>query len=132
MFDSTATRAGLRLVVDCPPLPEPIYVDRELWEKIVLNLLSNALKFTVEGESFRSMGQMAYARTNASRDAHAPMEPRARGEAAIKPPIRVLPRAGAAGVPRRVSRPLPSTRQTRYRRARARSGELCRAPGPDP
>jgi signal transduction histidine kinase/DNA-binding response OmpR family regulator len=49
-FRSTIERAGMRLVVDCPPLPEPLYVDRELWEKIVLNLLSNAFKFTFEGE----------------------------------------------------------------------------------
>jgi two-component system phosphate regulon sensor histidine kinase PhoR len=26
-----------------------VYVDREMWEKIVLNLLSNALKFTLAG-----------------------------------------------------------------------------------
>jgi PAS domain S-box-containing protein len=36
--------------VDCPPDLAPIYVDREMWEKIVLNLLSNAFKFTFEGE----------------------------------------------------------------------------------
>ena len=41
---------GLKLVVDCEPLGEPVYVDREMWEKIVLNLLSNAFKFTFEGE----------------------------------------------------------------------------------
>jgi hypothetical protein len=40
----------LKLIVECPPLPEPVYVDREMWEKIVLNLLSNALKSTFEGE----------------------------------------------------------------------------------
>jgi len=50
VFRSAVERAKLRLVVDCPPLPEPVYVDREMWEKIVLNLLSNALKSTFDGE----------------------------------------------------------------------------------
>ena len=49
-FRSACERAGLRLVIDCPPLAEPAYVDRDMWEKIVLNLLSNAFKFTFEGE----------------------------------------------------------------------------------
>ncbi|USX17634.1 ATP-binding protein [Oxalobacteraceae bacterium OTU3REALA1] len=48
-FQSACARAGLELVVDCEPLPEPVYVDRAMWEKIVLNLLSNAFKFTLEG-----------------------------------------------------------------------------------
>ncbi|ADO68975.1 ATP-binding protein [Stigmatella aurantiaca] len=48
-FRSVAERAGLTLTVDCPPLPAPFYVDREMWEKIVLNLLSNAFKFTFQG-----------------------------------------------------------------------------------
>jgi PAS domain S-box-containing protein len=50
VFRSAVERAGLHLLVDCPPLAEPVYVDRELWEKIVLNLLSNAFKFTFAGE----------------------------------------------------------------------------------
>ncbi len=50
VFRSTVERAGLSLTVDCPPLPEPVYVDREMWEKIILNLISNAFKFTFEGE----------------------------------------------------------------------------------
>jgi signal transduction histidine kinase len=49
-FRSAVERAGMRLIVGCPPLPQPVYVDREMWEKIVLNLLSNAFKFTFEGE----------------------------------------------------------------------------------
>ena len=48
-FRSAVERAGLTLVVDCPPLPEPIHVDRDMWEKVVLNLLSNAFKFTFTG-----------------------------------------------------------------------------------
>ncbi|MGB8688282.1 MAG: ATP-binding protein [Microcoleus sp.] len=48
-FRSLIERAGMSLIVDCPTLPEPIYVDREMWEKIVLNLLSNAFKFTLAG-----------------------------------------------------------------------------------
>ncbi len=48
-FESACARAGLSLVVDCPPLPLPVYVDRDMWEKIVLNLLSNAFKFTLAG-----------------------------------------------------------------------------------
>ncbi len=49
-FRSACDKAGLRLKVDCPALSQPVYVDRGMWEKIVLNLLSNAFKFTFEGE----------------------------------------------------------------------------------
>jgi signal transduction histidine kinase len=49
-FRGAFDRARLRLVVSCEPLDEPVYLDRDLWEKIVLNLLSNAFKFTLEGE----------------------------------------------------------------------------------
>lgn len=50
LFGAAIEKGGIRLVVDCPPLPEPAWVDREMWEKIVLNLISNAFKFTHEGE----------------------------------------------------------------------------------
>ncbi|WP_447598076.1 ATP-binding protein [Nitrospira sp. Nam80] len=56
MFRSATERAGLRLVVDCPGSIRPVYVDRGMWEKVVLNLMSNAFKFTFHGEieiSFR-------------------------------------------------------------------------------
>jgi signal transduction histidine kinase len=49
-FRSALEKAGLSFTVDCPPLSAPLYVDRDMWEKIVMNLLSNALKFTFEGE----------------------------------------------------------------------------------
>ncbi|MGH2386656.1 MAG: ATP-binding protein [Chloroflexota bacterium] len=50
VFRSAVESAGLRLVVDCPPLPALVYVDHGMWDKIVLNLLSNAVKYTFEGE----------------------------------------------------------------------------------
>jgi PAS domain S-box-containing protein len=49
-FRSATEKAGLRLVVDAAPLAKTVLVDRDMWEKIILNLLSNAFKFTFEGE----------------------------------------------------------------------------------
>ncbi|WP_328314951.1 SpoIIE family protein phosphatase [Streptomyces sp. NBC_00442] len=49
VFRSAVDRAGLDFLVDCPALPEPVFIDRGMWEKVILNLLSNALKFTFEG-----------------------------------------------------------------------------------
>jgi PAS domain S-box-containing protein len=48
-FRSAMDAAGLKLNVDCEALPQPVCIDLEMWEKIVLNLLSNAFKFTFEG-----------------------------------------------------------------------------------
>ncbi|HZS84205.1 MAG TPA: ATP-binding protein [Stellaceae bacterium] len=48
-FRAATDKAGLRLIVECPPLSEAVWIDREMWEKIVLNPLSNAFKFTFEG-----------------------------------------------------------------------------------
>jgi len=48
-FRSAIERAGLHFQVQCDELDAPVYVDREMWEKIVLNLLSNAFKFTFDG-----------------------------------------------------------------------------------
>ncbi|HKU41574.1 MAG TPA: ATP-binding protein [Polyangiales bacterium] len=49
VFRSAIEHAGLTLTVHCETLPEPVYVDRDLWEKLVMNLVSNAFKHTFEG-----------------------------------------------------------------------------------
>lgn len=50
MFESVIENAGMKFSVDCSSLPSLVYVDRDMWEKIVLNLISNAFKFTLGGE----------------------------------------------------------------------------------
>ena len=60
MFRSAVEKAGLKFVVESAPLATDVYVDREMWEKIVFNLLSNAFKFTFEGQitvSLRESGK---------------------------------------------------------------------------
>ena len=49
MFDSAVEKAGLKLIIDMPSLEEPVYIDKEMYEKIIFNLLSNAFKFTLHG-----------------------------------------------------------------------------------
>lgn len=61
-FTSAMERAGLGFTIDCPPLSRPVLADREIWEKIVLNLLSNAFKFTLKGAveiRIRERGEVA-------------------------------------------------------------------------
>ena len=48
-FRSAIEHAGIRFDVACEPIDQPVFLDRDMWEKIVLNLLSNALKFTFTG-----------------------------------------------------------------------------------
>lgn len=49
VFRATVERAGLTFDVECQPLAQPVAVDRDAWEKVVLNLLSNAFKYTLRG-----------------------------------------------------------------------------------
>nr|WP_052325270.1 ATP-binding protein [Hassalia byssoidea] len=49
VFRSLIEQAGMQLIVECSALPEAIYIDRQMWEKIIFNLLSNAFKFTFAG-----------------------------------------------------------------------------------
>ncbi|MGH9560413.1 MAG: ATP-binding response regulator, partial [Terracidiphilus sp.] len=60
-FRSAMEKVGLKFTVECDDLGEPVYVDREMWEKVVLNLLSNAFKYTFSGEvalTLRNAGDM--------------------------------------------------------------------------
>ena len=54
-FDSAMREAGLAYEVSCEPLPRPVLIDPDMWEKILLNLISNALKFTFIGKVRVSM-----------------------------------------------------------------------------
>ncbi|MEO6283525.1 MAG: ATP-binding protein [Dyadobacter sp.] len=48
-FRSVIEKADLQLKLNVEQISEPVYVDRQMWEKIVFNLLSNAFKYTLEG-----------------------------------------------------------------------------------
>ena len=48
-FRSIIEKAGMRLEVRTGKEPLEAFVDKQMWEKIVLNLLSNAFKYTLEG-----------------------------------------------------------------------------------
>ncbi len=48
-FRSACDRAGLYLRTRCVRIDRPVYVDIEMWERIVLNLVSNAFKYTLTG-----------------------------------------------------------------------------------
>ena len=49
MFESALHRSDLTLTIECDPLPSRPFIDREMWAKVVLNLMSNALKATFTG-----------------------------------------------------------------------------------
>lgn len=73
-FRSAMQKAGLAFTVECSALPQAAFVDREMWEKIVLNLISNAFKFTLREVSGSVctkketlQGSMSWIRAPASR-----------------------------------------------------------------
>ena len=96
-FRSACEKGGLRLVVDCPPLGEPVYVDRDMWEKIVLNLSSNAFKFTLDGEIEVSLGRSDECRVSSERKE----EPRATHPSSLATPgcVTLTVRDTGVGIP---------------------------------
>jgi signal transduction histidine kinase/CheY-like chemotaxis protein len=67
-FRSIIEKAGMNLLVECPPSAIRYYADRQMWEKIVLNLLSNAFKYTLEGTITVSLEHQGNAAVLAVRD----------------------------------------------------------------
>ncbi len=57
VFESAMAKGGLRYEIDLQDPGEPVWVDRDMWEKIVFNLLSNAFKFTLQGSVHISLGR---------------------------------------------------------------------------
>lgn len=49
VFRSAIESVGLTFIVNCEKISGAVFIDRDMWEKIVLNLLSNAFKFTLTG-----------------------------------------------------------------------------------
>jgi len=49
VFESAMSKGGLAYEIDIEDMGQPVWVDRDMWEKIVFNLLSNAFKFTLHG-----------------------------------------------------------------------------------
>lgn len=50
LFRSAIEHEGLTFDVTCEDCSESAFIDRDMWEKVVLNLVSNAFKFTQKGK----------------------------------------------------------------------------------
>ena len=57
MFRSAADHAGLTLELDCPDLGEPVFVDRSMWEQVVVTLLARAVAAATTGRITVTLGR---------------------------------------------------------------------------
>ncbi|WWC90485.1 uncharacterized protein L201_005421 [Kwoniella dendrophila CBS 6074] len=49
LFKSAMKQANLQYTINCDVTPRAVYVDTEHWEKVVFNIIGNAMKYTMEG-----------------------------------------------------------------------------------
>jgi PAS domain S-box-containing protein len=49
-FRSAVEKAGMELIIECDKIEGLVYLDPDMWEKIVLNLVSNAFKYSKAGK----------------------------------------------------------------------------------
>lgn len=49
-FRSAIERSGMHLRIRCDKITDDVYLDVDMWERIVLNLISNAFKYSNKGE----------------------------------------------------------------------------------
>ncbi len=119
LFRSAVEKAGLKLEVDCPPLSEPVYVDRDMWEKILFNLLSNAFKFTLKGEIRIQLREYPGSSVGVNGNGHQPMPPL---ELAGRPSLCLSVSDTGVGIPA-TELPKIFERFYRVRHAQARSHE---------
>ncbi|HEV7380693.1 MAG TPA: histidine kinase dimerization/phospho-acceptor domain-containing protein, partial [Dyadobacter sp.] len=57
-FRSVIESAGMQLMIETQPIAGPVYVDPDMWEKIVLNLVSNSFKYTLDGSITVNIAQV--------------------------------------------------------------------------
>ncbi len=57
-FASAIENAGLKFAINCDEITHPVYVDKEMWENIIINLLSNAFKYTLNGSISLSLHEV--------------------------------------------------------------------------
>lgn len=48
-FSAVLDKAGLSFQIKTQVIEKPVFIDRQMWEKIIFNLLSNAFKYTLTG-----------------------------------------------------------------------------------
>ncbi len=56
-FSSLMKSAGLSYQIDIEPVGDTVFVDKLMWEKIVLNIISNAFKYTLKGTILISLAK---------------------------------------------------------------------------